>query len=67
MSLAAIKRPRFFDLAQSSDHCRLKRLKPKQQSGALGPQYVGTMKLYRSATARVRKINPGAVRANSAR
>jgi hypothetical protein len=67
MSLAATKRLILLIRLNRSNHCRPKRLSPKQQSGALGPQYVGTKKFYRSAAARVRKINRKAVRADCAR
>jgi hypothetical protein len=58
MSLAATKRQILLIRLDHSNQCRPKRLKPKQQSRALGPQYVGTKKFYRSAAGAVRKINP---------
>jgi hypothetical protein len=67
MSLAAPKRQILLIRLNRSNHCRPKRLKPKQQSRALGPQYVGTKKLYRSAAGAMQKINPEFVSADSAR
>jgi hypothetical protein len=59
MSLAAATRQILLIRLSRSNLCRPKRLKPKQQSRALGPQYVGSKKFYRSAAGAVRKINPG--------
>jgi hypothetical protein len=58
MSLAATKRLIFLIRPNRSNHCRPKRLKPEEESLMLGPQYVGTKKLYRSATGAMRNIEP---------
>ena len=53
-TLAATKRRLF--CCNRSNHCLSKRLKPEQQTGSLRPQYVGTKKLYRSATRPTSKL-----------
>jgi hypothetical protein len=58
MSLAAAKRQILLIEPKRSNHCRPKRLMPKQLSRALGPQYVGSKKSYRSAVDAMQKINP---------
>jgi hypothetical protein len=61
MSLAATKRPIVQISPQRSNHCRLKRLKPEQEIGPLGPQYDETKILCRTATRWDVEINPEAV------
>jgi hypothetical protein len=58
MSLAATKRPIVQISPHRSNHCRLKRLKPEEQIGALRLQYDETKKLCRTATRADIEINP---------